>query len=425
MSDGLKLLSATVENGSISTLRKLQADYFIDNERLVYDYMRLHFRRFRELPLAGTVYTETGIRLPLAEEQHEYYLQRVIDRQLYNQVTEEFSRLRNSLKTRDMDRVRSNINTMRAIVREQSVHEDIRDLQEAGRGVISAFEEAKLNPGVTGVPSGWNEFDQATGGYQAGDLISMIGRMGEGKTYMALAQALAAWISGFSVLFVSMEMTILQISRRLIGMQAGVNPEYVRKGQLSIWAERRLRRVMRDLIGAERFHIYAGGFSKQVDDVELLIQEYNPDMVYIDGAYLLRPDTARQMGRFERVAEVMDALKKMTITQNRPIFQTSQFARSAGKKGKEGSLENIGFTDAIGTHSSIVLAIKEGRAPNQATRRLIDVLKGREGEHGRFEVRYQFAPVSFAEIPRMQQSNQGERAKISEVESETDWASNS
>lgn len=410
MSDGLKLLGVLLENGSVSSLRQLKVDLFIDDEIPVYQFVRTHYRRYGQLPGVETVEDEVGVRFPNARETLDYYHRRIVDRKLFNEVSAEFATLRSSLKTREMEAVRESIGRMRGVVREQSQDEDPRNFREVGSEVAQDYDDAKNAPGLTGIPSGWRSFDDQTGGYQSGDLISLVARLGMGKTYLLLAQALYAYEMGHSVLVVSMEMTIRQIGRRLAGMYAGVNPEHIRKGRLSTYAERRLRGYMSGLSHADRFNLYAGGFNKKVEDIEILIQEFSPDMVYIDGGYLLRPEVQRNMGRNERVAEVMDVLKRMTLTQERPIFQTSQFSRQAGKKGKEGSLENIGFTDAIGTHSSIVLGVKEGKPPNISSRRVIDVMKGREGEHGEFQVYYRFNPINFGEVPM--EVTEGERGDM-------------
>jgi hypothetical protein len=71
----------------------------------------------------------------------------------------------------------------------------------------------------------------------------------------------------------------------------------------------------------------------------------------------------------------------------------------AGKGGKDGSLETIGYTDAIGTHSSVVVAIKDGPTENPRASRMMDILKGREGEHGSFPINFRFAPLDMSEIP--------------------------
>lgn len=102
------------------------------------------------------------------------------------------------------------------------------------------------------------------------------------------------------------------------------------------------------------------------------------------------------------VSEVFDNLKQMTLAHNIPVVVTTQFNRQAGKKGKDGSLENIAFTDAISTHSSLVLSLTEakGSSAEIKKKRKISFLKGREGEAGDFEINFNFSPIDFSEIPK-------------------------
>jgi hypothetical protein len=104
------------------------------------------------------------------------------------------------------------------------------------------------------------------------------------------------------------------------------------------------------------------------------------------------------MSKVEKVSEVFDDLKKLTLSNNVPCIVTTQFNRTAGKKGKDGSLENIAFSDAISTHSSIVMSINEGKAPNANTQRVVTTLKDREGAGGQYHIYYKFAPMDFSEV---------------------------
>ena len=399
MSDGKKLIAAILENGSTEVLRGLTVEKFVDDEVALYNFVRTHYRRYGQLPAIRTVEDEIG-RLPRVDETVEYYVNRLHDRHLFVLLKDKFGGLRDALRDFDMDRAKESIAALRSDVRVSSPSDDLRNFREAGEEVLRQYDRVHADPGMSGIPTGWPQFDEATGGYQNGDLVTWVARMGVGKTFYLLKQAVHAWEMGYSVLIVTMEMTIEQITRRLIGMQAGINPNFIRRGELSDYAYRRIRGVIDTLQQADRFILYAGGFSKQVEDIELLVHEYSPDIIFIDGAYLLKPDTGKKaMSRLERVPEVYDALKKLTITSDRPIINTTQFSRQAGKRGKDGSLETISFTDAVGMHSSLVVSIKEGKPPFQTSRRTVEILKGREGEHGEYEMNYRFTPVDFTEVP--------------------------
>lgn len=403
MSDGKKLVAAILETGSVATLRLAADDLFDDSELPVWRFVCHHYRSYGELPTRATVEAECRGRLPRADEAVEFYLKKVYDRKLFVALREGFQSLRDSLQSFDVDRSRTVVDQLRAACRVTTPDDDLRNFREVAERVVEQYRTAQLHPGMNGITTGWPRLDEVTGGYQPGDLISWVARMGVGKTNLLLYQAMAAWHSGFSVLIVSMEMPLEQITRRMLGLGTGINPDYIRKGTMCRFAQNRLSRYVENMAHADNLHLYAGSFAKSTADVEMIARELSPDAIYIDGGYILTPDgMAKNASRLDKVASTFDQLKRMTITLNRPIITTSQFSRQAGKRGKDGSLENISFSDAIGMHSSIVAGIKEGSPPFQNSRRAIDLMKGREGEHLEFEINYRFTPVDMDEVAEEQ-----------------------
>lgn len=399
MSDGLKLLGSIIDTGSINVLRDLDRNLFLDDEARLYDFMRSHYRRYGDIPAIATVEEELELTLPSAEEVPEYYVKRVHDRKLFGVVRDKFNDLKDSLRRFDMDEAREVIDELRASTRIVHSGSDIRNIREAMTGAMALYDEAHLNPGISGVAAGWPRFDAATYGYQPGDLVSFVARPGMGKTYLLLRQALSSWNAGYSVLVVTMEMTIEQCARRILSLASGINPDFLRKGQLSQYAMRRISQFRDNIAGSGRFRLFSGGMKSKVSDVDLLVAEYKPDILYIDGVYLMRSDSTRASSKLERIPEVFDELKQMTLAQNMPVIITTQFSRQAGKKGKEGSLENIAYTDAISTHSSLVVSIGDADATYRGQRRVLTFLKGREGESGKFDINYSFRPIDMSEVP--------------------------
>lgn len=228
-----------------------------------------------------------------------------------------------------------------------------------------------------------------------------------GKTYILLKQAQFAHDAGASVLFVTSEMSIEQIGRRHVSIAMGINPTHLRRNTVSTHTERRIRQFYREMIGADRFRIFSVGMNSQVSAIEAFMQEFEPDLIVVDGAYLLRPTAApKNLNRTERITAVFDELKALTLEADRPFVVSTQFSRQAGKGGTDGSLENIGYTDAIGTHSSIVTAIRPGPTVNPKHSRWMEFLKGREGEDGKVAINFKFAPLDMDEFtPEQREQN--------------------
>lgn len=415
MSDGLKLIASAIAAGSAGSILEMDRDLFIEDELDVYDFVQGHYRTYRELPQATTVQEEVGRRLPAANEPLAFYVDQVYQRNEYTLIREQFGGLREALSQRNMEEAHSVIANMSRVRRRRRAGQQVLRLDEAGELVMERLRTTRGMGGITGVVSGWQGFDEITGGYQDSDLISFVGRPSLGKTYLLLKQAEKAHAEGENVLFVTTEMGQEQIARRYASIATGVNPTLLKKNMISTWMERRLQALFRDMAGAERFRIFSVGMNSKVSAVEAFMQEYDPTFILIDGVYLLQPSGGiKGMSKVDRITGVFDELKALTLEARRPILVSTQLNRAAGKGGKDASLENVSYADAIGTHSSVVVAIKEGPTEDPRASRLLDFLKGREGESGQIAINFKFAPCDMTEFTpeQMEQETSAEEANL-------------
>lgn len=420
MSTGTSLLAAILEKGSVTTFKLLDRNDFVDQEeRTIYDYIKTHYRRYSEFPDISTTEDDTGFRLPDTPEHVDYYIDQLHQRTVYNGVRDEFGELRDSLRDLDIEGMLEASSSIRRIcIPHTGQQQELMPLSEVASDVRDAYNSVHGSGLISGVPTGYRYLDEETNGYQNGDLVVWVARPGLGKTHTLIHQARAASAANRSVLFVSMEMTLAQIGGRYAAHEAGLDPSLVRKGKLSMWGRREFDRALITMGQSHNFHLFAGNFKKTTDDIDILIQELEPDIVYIDGMYLMKPaNTPGRASRFESAAYVVDEVKRMTLMRNRPIVCTTQFGRDAKGGGKEGSMENIGYTDTVGTHASLVIAIKPGkevlkninhvvddeirllRVDKTYPYRFMELMKGREGESGSWGSKFQFAPLDFSEVP--------------------------
>jgi replicative DNA helicase len=86
---------------------------------------------------------------------------------------------------------------------------------------------------ITGLPTGWSDFDEMTSGLQAGDLVIVAGRPSMGKTSFAMNMAEYAAIKRSApVAIFSMEMPGEQLSMRLLASMGRINQQRLRTGRL-------------------------------------------------------------------------------------------------------------------------------------------------------------------------------------------------
>ena len=128
-----------------------------------------------------------------------------------------------------------------------------------------------------------------------------------------------------------------------------------------------------------------------------LVHQTQPDVLYVDGGYLLQAREKR-IPRYERVSQTLEFLKQEISTAlGVPVIVSYQFNKK-GKDDKE--LENIGGSDTIGQISSIVIALyeKEENEAEFATRKKVDIIKGRNGEQGEFMINWTFDKPPFMDF---------------------------
>jgi replicative DNA helicase len=258
---------------------------------------------------------------------------------------------------------------------------------------------------------GWPYMD-AMGGAMPGDVVSFIGRPQAGKSWMTLYTALHNWLTvKHNVLFVSMEMSHLPIAQRAAAMIAGTNLTQLKAGTYANFGPNSTYKQFVDSLahvtspvdaGGPRFYIVNGNLAADVEDIFMLADQLGCVTILIDGAYLCRNKNAR-LDRFTRAAENCEAMKRFCEEAQVACFSSWQFNRVAtqkakGKNGEQAGLEDIGYSDAIGQISSIVLGLFQDDGVETMNKKKIKVLKGRGGEVGEFDINWDFNDMNFDEV---------------------------
>jgi replicative DNA helicase len=261
-----------------------------------------------------------------------------------------------------------------------------------------------------GIQTGWKTLDEMTGGLRGGDMVSIVGRPGQGKSFAALAVGLHAWKKQKKqVLFISMEMNPDLVMERIAAMDQHIPYNWVKNGQFSTLKGNREEKFLNQLKDLSQsnlpdFNIVGGNFSANVEDIGELTHQLEPDLVIVDGAYLCKTkDNARKSN--DRVSQVCEYLK-MEVAENNevPVIPVWQFNREATKlkKGQRVGLEHIADSDAIPRNSSLILGLMQEDKAATARERIVDIMKGRSGEQGRFNIKWDFMKMDFTEVEPIQ-----------------------
>jgi replicative DNA helicase len=119
-------------------------------------------------------------------------------------------------------------------IAENNMGKQVQKMQSVVREAIEEIEKAAQNSdGISGVPTGFFDLDKLTSGWQRSDMIVLAARPGMGKTAFVLSMARNTAVDyGKPVALFSLEMSSVQLVKRLIASESRIHAEKLRKGNL-------------------------------------------------------------------------------------------------------------------------------------------------------------------------------------------------
>lgn len=192
---------------------------------------------------------------------------------------------------------------------------------------------------LNGVPSGFIDLDNTTGGWQKSDFIIVAGRPGMGKTAFTLALARnAAADHAKPVAIFSLEMSNAQLVQRLISMETQIAAEKIRRGNLENYEYQVLTEKIDSLRNAKIFidDTPAINVFELRSKCRRLKQQHGIEMIIIDYLQLMSgTNDNKGIGgnREQEISQISRSLKGLAKELNVPVIALSQLSRAPEKRG--------------------------------------------------------------------------------------------
>lgn len=184
---------------------------------------------------------------------------------------------------------------------------------------------------LTGISSGYTDFDEMTSGLQAGDLIIVAGRPSMGKTTFAMNIAEHAAIkSGTPVLIFSMEMPAESLVMRMLSSLGSIDQHKVRTGKLRDDDWPRITAAIEMLSGTRLFIDDSAALTpgEVRSRARRLAREHGKlGLVVVDYLQLMHVFGSKE-NRAVEVSEISRSLKALAKEINAPVIALSQLNRS-------------------------------------------------------------------------------------------------
>ena len=249
---------------------------------------------------------------------------------------------------------------------------------------------------VTGLPTGYTEFDEMTAGLQPTDLLILAARPAMGKTTLALNIAeYAAIKSKKAVAVFSMEMSASQLALRLISSNGRVNAQRLRSGQLEDEDWSRVTSAIRMLKEAKIFIDDTPGLSPEAlrAKARRLKREHDLGLVVIDYLQLMSVP-GNSENRATEISEISRGLKHLAKELNVPVIALSQLNRSLETRAdKRPVMADLRESGAIEQDADVIVFIYRDdyyNKENSPDKGLAEVIIGkqRNGPTGSIKLKF-------------------------------------
>jgi replicative DNA helicase len=408
---GAILLDNTVCNQAIEFLKR--DDFFLDSHRRIFDKMVTLSERLSSIDLI-TLSDELRRAAEFEQIGGATYIASLIDGvprtdniEHYAKIVKKKSMLRklisasNQIIARafdeedDADIIIDQAEQAIFQIAEDKVRQGFQYIGTVAQRRLEQIEQMADRPEmITGVPTGFVDFDHLTSGLQRQDLIIIAARPSMGKTALALNMAQYAARNGSVVGIFSLEMSAEQLASRLLCSEARVDAHRLRTGFLNREEWARLGDALRRLCETKVYidDTPGSGVLEMRAKARRLKAEHGLDLLVVDYLQLMS-GRGRIESRQQEVSQISRDLKTLAKELDIPVLALSQLSRAPETRSEhKPQLSDLRESGAIEQDADVVCFIYREEIYNETDenrgRAELLIAKQRNGPTGKVELAF-------------------------------------
>jgi replicative DNA helicase len=241
-----------------------------------------------------------------------------------------------------------------------------RDIHDVLQNVIARLEELHQHPGqLTGVPSGYYDLDDKTGGFQPGELVVVAARPSQGKTSFALnVLHHVCVVQRRPAALFSLEMPAEQLVSNFLCIHNRLDTHDFRRGTLQPKEWSRLEASLDDLVGLPLF--IDDSPTLRVLDLRArgrrLVQRHKVELLVVDYLQLITGNKPHD-NRASEVSEISQGLKALARELGIPLLAVAQLSRRVEQEQRRPRLSDLRESGAIEQDADVVLLLHRPQEP--------------------------------------------------------------
>lgn len=373
-----RLVSKVIRDRDITPAlqRGVSDAWFLDDDnKKVWAFVRKHYGEYSEVPTAVTVKDHyPNYKVLDVQDSVDYLLDTMVDFRRMLLTRQGLETAIEQLQENNHDGALLAMEATITRVNEQGIlgtHEV--DLSKNTEQRYKDYQ-ALQNQEFLGIPTGFAKIDEATAGLQGGQLITIIAPPKTGKSQIALKIAINVHQQGYIPMFQSFEMNNHEQQQRHDAMRSNISHSRLRRGKLLPAENDRYIDVLNAMEKEHSFHLVDAVNGITVSALSAKIEQTKPDIVFVDGVYLMLDEITGDMNTPQAITNITRALKRMAQKIDKPVIITTQTLLWKMRAGKV-TADSIGYSSSFFQDSDVILGLEPVEEDEQI--RLLKIVASR------------------------------------------------
>ena len=375
----LQVLSRVLKerNASILTLNGITEDYFITYPD-EYAFIMNHLKEYGNVPDKETFLAKfTNFTIVDVTESDKYLIETFNEEHLYSLTVPVINKLADIIQTDSKAAVEYLQSQLPSLIQNNAVLGV--DIVSQARERQREWQERRENKERFCIPTGFEELDEITGGWQRGEEFAVLfARTGQGKSWILIKTLEHAWRIGKRVGLIEPEMSAIKTGYRFDTLSGNISNSALTRGDDAPDYEKYIEQLSKNEIPF--FVASPKDFRRNitVSKLRAFIESNKLDILGVDGISYLK-DERKQRGdnRTTGLTNISEDLMDLSIELKIPIIVVCQSNREGAKDDDAPDLENIRDSDGIAYNASTVIAARQKGPGIELT-----IRKNRNGKSG-------------------------------------------
>jgi replicative DNA helicase len=343
--DAAAIWVATRNEQSLKQARELgiYEGLFLGNAKTAWNFIDEYQTQHGAIPSTDIIVANSGCVLKPPEEEERvkltYLVEQLYGRAQFRALQYGLGKAEEELENGNQEDAVTEVLRLSDHLRSSKLSQlQVHELAEVAPEVLALYERVKR--GETGVPFPWQTMTDMTLGMWPGTLTFFVARPWMGKTWTGVILAVHAWLQGKKVLFVTPEMSRVELGERMVAKYGQFAYRDLVSATLGSLAEKKFAETIKELEEKGRGIAILDDEEKlNPANIEQAIDAFGPELTVIDSIYMLKVILGRikkgpgsQGDRRDRIIDTVEWLRGLSRRKNMPIIGISQLARTGNIK---------------------------------------------------------------------------------------------